>query len=71
MREEWDARVADCARAGEVWREERDRGEVDGDLAELVSLEGLRPGEAVGKGRKRGWREGVDLGDWSRGFIRA
>lgn len=32
-----------------------------------VSLDELRPGMALsGEGRKKGWRDGVMMGDWTR-----
>ncbi len=49
--------------------------EVEKEIAALVgvSVEDLRPGMAVeGMDRKRGWRDGVSVGDWSMGMgIRA
>jgi actin-related protein 10 len=65
LREEYDAQYAESIARGDHYRslvEDEEVAEVVG-----VSVDELRPGMAlIGTGRKRGWRDGVAVNDWSK-----
>lgn len=69
LREEYDTLSAEGMLKGGQYRSSLDDRESEAQVAATVgiSLEELRPGMALsGEGRKRGWRDGVTIGDWSR-----
>ena len=75
LREEYDTLSAEGLVRGHQYRSSLEDRESEAQVAATVgiSLEDLRPGMAIsGDGRKRGWRDGVTIGDWTRlGPVRA
>lgn len=69
LREEYDTLAAESAVRGEQYRQHLDDAHSEAEVAAVVglSLDELRPGMAtLGSGRKRGWRDGAFLRDWTR-----
>lgn len=69
LREEYDTLTAEGLIRGEQYRRDMEDNESEAQVAAVVgiSLEELRPGMALlGQGRKKGWRDGVTMGDWTR-----
>jgi hypothetical protein len=70
LREEYDTLFSESIVRGEAFLAEQETKRAE--LAEVaaaigVDLDSLRPGEAVGVGkRRRGWKEGAVIKDWSR-----
>lgn len=71
LREEYDTLFSESIVRGEalIAEQEAKRAEMAEAAAAIgVDLESLRPGEALGAGkRRRGWKEGVKVHDWSGG----
>lgn len=69
LREEYDTLLGESITRGEQYLTDLKAAEVEVAALVGVDVEALRPGEALisGQGqRRRGWREGVVLKDWSR-----
>jgi hypothetical protein len=69
LREEYDALSSESAVRGDHYRStlEDVRSEAEVASAVGVRVDDLQPGMALlGTGRKRGWRDGVSIHDWTR-----
>jgi actin-related protein 10 len=66
-REEYDTLLGESIARGEAYRAEQAATEAEVAALTAIDLESLQPGEALYSGkRRRGWREGVRLGDWAK-----
>lgn len=69
LREEYDTLTAEGLIRGDQFRRDLEDRDSESRVAAVVgiSLDELRPGMALlGEGRKKGWRDGVTIGDWTR-----
>lgn len=71
LREEYDTAFSENIARGEAFvaeQEAKSAGIVSAAAALGIELDSLRPGEALGLGgRRREWKEGVRVHDWSAG----
>lgn len=64
-REDYDTLCAESIARGDHYRSSLEDAEVAEGVG--ISVDELRPGMALlGTGRRRGWRDGVVVNDWSR-----
>lgn len=67
LREEYDTLLGESITKGEQYLADLEAAEVEVATLIGVDVASLRPGEALIAGqRKRGWKEGVVLRDWTR-----
>jgi actin-related protein 10 len=69
IREEYDSRLSESLARGDHYRAALEEASAEAEVAAAVGIDvdKLQPGMAlVGSGRRRGWRDGVVVGDWTR-----
>lgn len=69
IREDYDTLSLESAARGDHYRSTLEEADAEAEVAATVgiSVEELQPGMALlGTGRRRGWRDGVSVADWTR-----
>lgn len=69
IREDYDTQSLESIARGDHYRSTPEEADAEAEVAAAVgiSVEELRPGMALlGTGRRRGWRDGVSIADWTR-----
>lgn len=69
IREDYDTQLLESINRGDHYRSALEEAASEAEVAATIgiSVDDLQPGMALlGTGRRRGWRDGVSVADWTR-----